>query len=129
MTALFKVRCTNLAYCEWWRINMCRRKQCSLNVIFCRASIMNKYMFSYLRTLTAWHCPHSTAAHRCCSNRSISSACRARSSKSGFAAVGPCWDRRISYSFYACSAYKKGVPYPTRSVGGVLIPLSLAVSP
>ena len=25
-------------------------------------------MFSYLRTLTTWHCPHSPAA-RCCSNR------------------------------------------------------------
>jgi len=23
---------------------------------------MNKYMFSYLRTLTAWHCPHTAAA-------------------------------------------------------------------
>ena len=28
-------------------------------------------MFSYLRTLTTWHCPHSAAARRCCSNRSI----------------------------------------------------------
>ena len=26
--------------------------------------------FSYLRTLTTWHCPHSPAARRCCSNRS-----------------------------------------------------------
>jgi len=26
--------------------------------------------FSYLRTLTTWHCPHSPAARHCCSNRS-----------------------------------------------------------
>ena len=31
----------------------------------------NKSVFSYLRTLTTWHCPHSAAARRCCSNRSI----------------------------------------------------------
>ena len=31
----------------------------------------NKSVFSYLRTLTTWHCPHSPAA--CCSSQSISS--------------------------------------------------------
>jgi len=38
-------------------------------------------VFSHLRTLTTWHCSHSPAARRCCSNRSISPACRAHSSK------------------------------------------------
>jgi len=40
-----------------------------------------KSVFSYLRTLTTWHCPHSPAARRCFSNRSISPARRAHSSK------------------------------------------------
>jgi len=31
-------------------------------------------VFSYLRTLTTWHCPHSPAASRRCSSRSISPA-------------------------------------------------------
>jgi len=51
--------------------------------------------------------PHSPAARRRCSSRSISLARRAHSSKpvasSGFAAVGPCWERRTdgrtSYRF------------------------------
>jgi len=39
-------------------------------------------VFSYLRTLTTWHCPQPLAARRCCSNRSVSFASRAHSSKS-----------------------------------------------
>ena len=31
-------------------------------------------MFSYLRTLTTWHCPHSPAANCCCSDRYLLSA-------------------------------------------------------
>jgi len=34
----------------------------------------NMSVFSYLRTLTTWHCPHSPATRCCCSNRSISPA-------------------------------------------------------
>ena len=41
----------------------------------------NKSTFSYLHMLTAWHCPHSPTACCCCSNQSISPACRAHSSK------------------------------------------------
>ena len=41
----------------------------------------NKSTFSYLRMLTAWHCPHLPTACRCCSNQSISPACWAHSSK------------------------------------------------
>ena len=49
-------------------------------------TLYNKSMFSYQRTLTMWHCPHSplhaiAAERRPCSNRSISPAHRAHSSK------------------------------------------------
>ena len=47
----------------------------------------NKSVFSYLRTLTTWHCPHSPAALRCCSNRSISPARRVHSSKPAAASL------------------------------------------
>ena len=50
-----------------------------------------------LHTLTTGHCPHSPAARRCCSNRSISPAClgpQQLTCSSAFAAVGPCWDRQ-----------------------------------
>ena len=47
-------------------------------------------MFSYLRTPTTWHCPHSTAARRCCNNRSIYPARRAHSSKPAAAGL-PLW--------------------------------------
>ena len=52
-------------------------------------------MFSFLRTPTTWHYPHSPAARRAAvrlySNQSISLAC-----SSGFAAVGSCCDRRAN---------------------------------
>jgi len=52
----------------------------------------NKSVFSYLRTLTTWHCPHSPAARRCCSSRSISPpAHRCRS-----AVVSQYWDRQTN---------------------------------
>ena len=55
--------------------------------------------FSYLRTLTTWHCPHSPAARRCCSNRSVSPARRAHSSKPAEAGlllwIHPVTDRRM----------------------------------
>ena len=41
----------------------------------------NKSVFSYLDTLTTWHCPHSPTAHHWCSKRSISPARRAHTSK------------------------------------------------
>ena len=44
-------------------------------------SQMSKSLFRYLRTLTTWYCPHSSAARRCCRNRSSSPAYRAQSSK------------------------------------------------
>jgi len=34
--------------------------------------LVNRSMFSYLRTLTTWHCPHSPSARRCYSSQSIS---------------------------------------------------------
>ena len=55
-------------------------------------------MFSILRTLTTWHCPHlsSTAAkRRPCSNRSISICPASRANRSsGSVAVGSCWGRQ-----------------------------------
>ena len=46
-------------------------------------------VFGYLRTLTTWHCPHSSAACRCCSNQSISPTRRAHSSE-----PAALWDRQ-----------------------------------
>ena len=46
--------------------------------------------------LTTWHCPHSITACCCCSNRSISPACRANSSKPAAAgSVGPRSDKQM----------------------------------
>ena len=61
-------------------------------------AVTNKSVFSYLRALTTWHCPHSLAAaaaadRRPCSNRSISTfppGLQQQTCSSGFAAVGPC---------------------------------------
>ena len=39
-----------------------------------QACSIDKSVFSNLRKLKTWHCPHSPAARRCCSNRTISSA-------------------------------------------------------
>ena len=39
--------------------------------------ISNKSLFSYLRTLTTWHCPHWPTARICCSNREIATGPRA----------------------------------------------------
>ena len=63
----------------------------------------NKSVFSYLRTLTTWHCPHSPTGRRCCSNRSISLA-------NGFAAMGLCWSRQTdTVPFHTpCSACYAG---------------------
>ena len=55
-----------------------------------------KSVFSYLRTLTTWHCPHSPAARRCFSNRSISPARRAHSSKPAAARVCFYWSNNIN---------------------------------
>jgi len=52
-----------------------------ISVYSYRNASANKSVFSCLRTLTTWHCPHLQAARRCCSCRSISPIRRARSSK------------------------------------------------
>jgi len=49
--------------------------------VFFHVRYVIKSVFSYLRTLTTWHCPHSPAARRRFSNRSISPVRRAHSSK------------------------------------------------
>jgi len=50
--------------------------------------MINKSVFSYLRTLTTWHCPHSPLLQQ-----SIDISCllgpQQQNSSSGFAAVGP----------------------------------------
>jgi len=47
--------------------------------------------FSYLRMLTMWHCPHLPAAAAQCIDISCP---QQQTCSSGFAAVGPCWDRQ-----------------------------------
>ena len=56
-----------------------------------------KSLFSFLRTLTTWHCPHLHAAAATVANCSI-----------GFAAVGQCWDWQTNglsanFVIYNCS--------------------------
>jgi len=63
--------------------------------------LRSKSAFSYLRTLTTWHCPHLPAAAAAVERYLLSAwpttaelqqrvcCCAAR-----FAAVGPCWDRQ-----------------------------------
>ena len=58
--------------CTW---NIRSHHQCGLNKS--KHKFKKNSVFSYLRTLTTWHCPHSPAAdaeRRPCSNRSISPA-------------------------------------------------------
>jgi len=50
-------------------------------------SVPNKSVFSYLRTLTTWHCPHSHGARCCCSSRSLSPARRAHNSRPAVAGL------------------------------------------
>ena len=57
-----------------------------LSSIAVRCSCHNSSVFSFLRQLTTWHCPHAPRARRCCcvqpySSRSLSPARRAHSSK------------------------------------------------
>jgi len=58
---------------------------------------MNKFVFSsFLRTLTTWHYPRSPPLLLRARQQSInSSACRTHNS-SGFAAVGPYWNRQTA---------------------------------
>jgi len=45
------------------------------------SAYMNRSVFSCLRTLTTWHCPHSLATRRYCNSRSTFPARRAHNSK------------------------------------------------
>jgi len=93
---------------RWWKSGLLkvasRRVRCK----------RNKFVFgSFLRTLTTWHCPHSPAAaaveRRLYSNRSISPARRAHSSKPAAAGL-LLWAhaslvRRTDTVHRPCSAY------------------------
>ena len=74
---------------------VCSRQLASLCADFCSSPdvLTNQSVFSFLHTLTAWHCPHSPAAaaeHRPFSSRSISPAHRAHSSKPAAAGLLLC---------------------------------------
>jgi len=75
-------------------------------------------VFSYLRTLTTWHCPHSPAARRCCNNRSISPVSRAHSSKpsaAGWPVLGQTDGQTDGQTPYRCvSAPNTMQSVPTR---------------
>ena len=80
--------------------------RCPTRITACHMNgvILNRSVFSFLRTLTTWHCPHSPdigAAPLCVVQACIQSmdiSCRPdpqqQTCSSGFAAVCPCWDRR-----------------------------------
>jgi len=76
-------------------------------------ALNNQHVFSFLRTLSAWHCPHSTshAALLFAVQQSIHIFCRTGSQqqtcRSGFAAVDPFWDRQAE-GRPACSTYYAG---------------------
>jgi len=61
---------------------------------------INKSVFSFLRTLTTWHYPYSSAARRAAVRRAaidrylLPAGPTAANPLCGFAAVGPCWDRQ-----------------------------------
>jgi len=71
-------------------------------VIYADLYFINKSVFSFLRQLTTWHCPHlllHVVLQRCCccapgSNRSISPVCQAHSSKPAATAWVGEWDRQ-----------------------------------
>ena len=63
------------------------------------ASLLNKSVLSFLRTLTTWHYPHSPDARRApvrraAIDRYLLPANRQQQTCSMFAAVGPRWDRQ-----------------------------------
>ena len=68
------------------------------------ATRRNKSVFSFLRMLTTWHYPHSPATLLCAAQKSIDISCRPdpqqQTCSSGFAAVGPCWDRQSDRQTY-----------------------------
>jgi len=58
------------------------------NTLILVVNVKNKYVFSYLRTLTTWHCPHSSATRRCWwASAMISPARPAHSSKPATASI------------------------------------------
>ena len=85
------------------------------SVLVAAVNILHKSVCCYLRMLTVWHCPCSSAARNCCSSRLISPACWAHSSKP---AVGLLFwahagidkqtdrhsDRRCCFAYYVGSA-------------------------
>jgi len=80
-----------------------------------------KSVFSYLRTLITWHCPHSPAAAATIDRNILPAGPTTATCSSGFTrtTVGPCWDRqtdrrtdtvpfhRPRSAYYASSANKR----------------------
>ena len=69
------------------------------NVAGFRRPLLCSTEFSFLRTLTAWHCPHSPAALLCSVLQAIArhlptAGPTAANLLLQSAAVGPCWDRQ-----------------------------------
>ena len=68
-------------------------------------------MFSFLRTLTTWHCPHSHAVATERGRAAIDISCplgpQQQTCRGGFCCCGPCWDRRTDTVplHRPCSAY------------------------
>ena len=58
----------------------------------------NKSVFSFLRTLTTWHCPRSHAVATERGRAAIDISCplgpQQQTCRGGFCCCGPCWDRR-----------------------------------
>jgi len=77
--------------------NFAKNKALCTARLYGEKMLKNTSLFSFLRQLTTWHCPHLTAARRCCgmaaaehqpcSNRSISPARRRAHSSKHAAAV------------------------------------------
>ena len=90
-----------------------RIKRASWNRLAYTVKRLNNYyksFFSYLRTLTTWHCPHSPAAAT-----AIDTFCppgpQQQTCNSGFAAMDLCWDRQMDGHrtvSQTCSTYYAG---------------------
>ena len=77
-------------------------------------------MFSYPRTLTTWHCPHSPDARRCCwapvVQQSTDISCppgpQQQTCSSGLAAIGPRWVRQTDRQTNGRTPYRYVDPAP-----------------
>jgi len=120
----------------WWVTQSFHPNNCT--------DVRNKSVFSYLHMLTTWHCPQSSHSHAAaakhwqCSNQSVYTCApgpQQQTCSSGFAAVGPCWDRdgqtdrltdTVAFHRPCCAYYDRQINRQTPDCCFILITIDKA---